>query len=75
MARGDWPAGQQRCTVILPAPIVGCIDLIQDRRCFDSRQATLRYLIETHPAIAEIVAELVHSAQQYPGTPGHTAES
>jgi hypothetical protein len=69
MARGDWTAGQQRCAVMIPIPLLMLVDSLQNTHCFDSRNATLRYLIETHPAIAELRERVYARAQQDLGEP------
>jgi hypothetical protein len=75
MARGDWPSGQQRIAAVVPIPLVMLINRVQNRRCFDSRNATIKWLLETHPLIDEIRQQVYADAQQDPGKPGPTAES
>lgn len=64
MARGDWAAGQQRIAVMAPIPLVILIDTVQNLHCFDSRNATIRYLLETHPDIAKLRQAVYDNARQ-----------
>lgn len=61
MAGGN---GTARFSVTLPEPLDDCIILMQKRHRFSTKNALIKFLLETHPMVENFVRELYSSVQQ-----------